>query len=67
VLKFRVQLESAPRMALRLIGSPAGQQGDPALKPEERFTKLFDELRIPLSWYLRRIGLSQEDAAQRRR
>jgi hypothetical protein len=54
-------------LALRLIGSPAGQQGDPALKPEERFTKLFDELRIPLSWYLRRIGLSQEDAAQRRR
>jgi RNA polymerase sigma-70 factor, ECF subfamily len=60
MLNLQIQPEAARRLALKLSGSPAAQKGEPKL--EDRLVELFDELRIPVSRYLRGIGLSTEDS-----
>ena len=53
--------EAVPHLALNLSGSLAGQKSLCPLLLEERFVMLFDELRIPLSRYLRSIGLMRQE------
>jgi hypothetical protein len=42
--------------------SPSGEESEARLKLEGLFNRLYDELRVRVSLYLRRIGLSPEDA-----
>jgi len=58
------QSKASPRLALNLSGSLNSQKDESALKPENYMVALFDELRIPVSLYLRRIGLSTDDAEE---
>lgn len=64
VLKVRIHLESAPSLSLAHSGSDEKLQCESSLQPEDRFTMLFDELRIPLLRYLMRAGMSREDAEE---
>jgi RNA polymerase sigma-70 factor (ECF subfamily) len=59
-----IRSEAAPRQALNQWGSPTGRKGEGAPEPEEQLVCLFDELRVPVFRYLRRIGLSREDAEE---
>jgi RNA polymerase sigma-70 factor (ECF subfamily) len=64
VPKSQIQSEAVPHLALSFSGSLARQKSHGTLLLEEHFVKLFDELRIPLSRYLRSIGLRQEDTEE---
>jgi RNA polymerase sigma-70 factor (ECF subfamily) len=57
-----IRSEAAPRLALNGSGSPAGQKGEGAREQEDQLVRLFNELRVPVFRYLRRIGLSSEDS-----
>jgi RNA polymerase sigma-70 factor (ECF subfamily) len=60
--KAHIQSEAVPHLTLNPFASLAGQNGGGAPKLEDRFVKLFDELRIPISRHLRHIGVTPEDA-----
>jgi RNA polymerase sigma-70 factor (ECF subfamily) len=49
---------------LNLSGPLADQKGEGAPELEGRMVEIFDELRIPVSRYLRRIGLNAEDSEE---
>src|SRR5882672_6524789 len=58
----QIQSEAAGRLTLTPSDSPAGQEIDSASKIEDHLGDIFRELSIPLFWYLRRAGLSPEEA-----
>jgi RNA polymerase sigma-70 factor, ECF subfamily len=64
VLKSQIQSEAVPQLISGRFDSQNSQNGRGALMLEERFVKLFDELRIPVFRYLRRIGLRQEETEE---
>jgi RNA polymerase sigma-70 factor, ECF subfamily len=64
VLKSHIHSGAAPQLVSGGSGLLTDRNGHSTLMHEERFVKLFDELRIPLSRYLRRIGLSREEAEE---
>jgi RNA polymerase sigma-70 factor, ECF subfamily len=63
-MKFQIQSEAMPCLVSTQANAPAARTGGDAPEFEDSFVKFFDELRSPLFWYLRRIGLRPEEAEE---
>jgi RNA polymerase sigma-70 factor, ECF subfamily len=60
-----IRSESVPRQWLNRLVSPADQKGEGTPEEhKEQLVSLFDELRVPVFCYLRRIGLNREDSEE---
>jgi RNA polymerase sigma-70 factor, ECF subfamily len=59
-----IRSEMAPCQALKRSVSPAGQQSEGGPEHKDQLVSLFNELRVPVFCYLRRIGLNREDSEE---